>query len=164
MRPLWLAVLLLAAVACSQDAPSVTKLAEPEQVIDERLMICLNRAKNHHHIADVYVSDGNVDKAIAEVRKVLTVACPAGAPEAQDVQLDARARLAKLLLGRGGADDALQVVDEGIAAATRDSFFLANLYTVRGEVMEALGRKHEAIEAYERSNEINLALQRELYP
>jgi len=170
-------VLLLAVVACSQDAPpSVTKVAEPADVIDQDLMVALAQAKNFHHKAKVYMSDGKADDAIASVRQILSLHFPANAPEADDVRLDARALLAKLLLEKGKADEAMQVVDEGLAASPRPSFFLANLYTVKGELLEARAadadaasdkpkateQRHAAIEAYDRSIKINEAIQKKL--
>jgi hypothetical protein len=167
----------LAAGACRWDDDDArtggTRIPEPEDVIDEALMLSLAQAKNFHLKADVHLQDGNVDAAIAEVARVLTVPFPPDAPERQDVLLDARARLAKLLLGKGDAAAALRAVDDGIAAATRESFFLANALTVRAEVLtyqatrvsdEATARelRRHAIEALDRANAINLRLQREL--
>ncbi len=159
----------------SDDGPkqSVTQLPEPGDVIDEPLMLAMSRAKNFHHIANVYLQDGNVDAAVAELRKILTIEFPAGAREAQDVLLDARARLGKLLLGQAKQEDALRVIDEGIASATRESYFLANLYTVRGEILETAApnqptdeakqqMRRDAILAFEKSNEMQLKIQRAL--
>lgn len=171
-----------AVVGCSHDddgrpARSVTKLTTPEdrdrdQAIDEPLMIALSQAKNFHHKARVYMSDGKLDDATAAVRAILSIRFPAGAPEAEDVRLDARALLAKLLLGQGQVDPAMTVVDEGLATATRDSFFLANLFTVKGEVLQAqaaaldatdharaITLRQQAIVVLDRSIAINNALQ-----
>jgi tetratricopeptide (TPR) repeat protein len=184
----WLAALALgvviaagAATSCSSGdddgRKSVTRIPEPDDVpeskISESLMLALGQAKNFHHKANVYLQDGNVDAAIAAVREILSIEWPAGAPEAQDVMFDARARLGKLLLGAGQYEEALRVVDEGIASATRDSYFLANLYTVRGEILEAAApnetdpeaakkMRHDAIEALDRSTAMQLAIQRQL--
>lgn len=166
---------------CTGDPPepqsrgSATRLAEPADVLDEPLMVALAQAKNFHHKADVHLQDGDPARAIASLRAILTIPFPAGAAEAQDVLLDARARLAKLLLGAGDAREALRVIDEGIAAAARPSFFLANLHTVRGEVLEAQARalassddaaatalRRQAIDAYDQSIRINEAIQRRL--
>jgi hypothetical protein len=162
----------------------VTRITAPEerdrdQPIDEALMIALSQAKNFHHKARVYMTDGKLDEATAAVRAILSIRFPAGAPEAEDVRLDARALLAKLLLGQGLVEQAMTVVDEGLAASTRESFFLANLYTVRGEVLqveaEALDKtgapadhtkavtlRQQAIVALDRSIQINTALQKAL--
>ncbi len=175
-----------AALGCTRtDEPraggSVTKITPPEerdrdQAIDEPLMIALSQAKNFHHKARVYMSDGKLDDATAAVRAILSIRFPAGAPEAEDVRLDARALLAKLLLGQGQVDAAMTVVDEGLATASRESFFLANLYTVQGEVLQAqataldasgspadraraVALRRQAIEALDRSIAINTALQ-----
>lgn len=175
----------LAVTSCTADADKpasgqrVTQLPDPGDAIDERLMLSLSLAKNFHHIAKVYMTDGNLDEATAAVQQILSIDFPPGAPEGEDVRLDAHAMLAKLLVARGKLEDAMTVVDRGIASASRDSFFLANLHTVKGEVYEAQAAvalddgapdaeararelRHAAITAYTRSNEINEALQKRL--
>jgi hypothetical protein len=178
---LWLCMMMVLAtvvvVACSADReapPSATHTAEPADVIDQKLMVALSRAKNFHHMAKVYMSDGNSAQAIASVREILSLEFPPGAPEAEDVRNDARALLAKLLVGQGQLDDAMRIVQEGIAGSTRESFFVANLYTVKGEIHEAraaqadgqlaVDEKHAAIEAFSKSNDIDLRIQRSLQP
>jgi outer membrane PBP1 activator LpoA protein len=145
----WLTSVIAIAVAlvlaaCSTESTSgtpgsVTQTAEPADVIDQELMIFLGQAKN-------------------------------------DVRLDARARLAKLLLARDNLEDAMRIVAEGLAPRQRESFFVANLYTVKGEIHEALAAHHveakepakadderrAAIAAYDRSIQINEALQKKL--
>jgi len=187
-RTAWLAIVALvlgAAVSCvscarNDDEPrgGATRLTDPTDAVSEDLMVALAQAKNYHHKAKVYTSDGNLGEAIAAVRQILAVPFPQGAPEAEDVRLDARALLAKLLVGQGKLDEATRVVEEGLAAATRDSFFLANLYTVKGEVLEAQAQvaddgsaegkaraddaKRRAIAAYDKSIAINEELQKQL--
>lgn len=156
------------------DKP-VVHTAEPTDVIDQDLMIALSKAKNFHHKARVYMSDGKIAEAIASLREILTLKFPAGAPEAEDVRNDARALLAKLLVSQNQIDEAMRVVQEGIAQSQRESFFVANLYTVKGEIHEAraaaldpndttqkakiVEEKHAAIDAYDKSNSINTVLQ-----
>lgn len=168
-------------MACSSEKsepPPTTRIAEPTDVIDQELMIALSKAKNFHHKARVYMSDGKLAEATASVREILSLKFPAGAPEAEDVRNDARALLAKLLVGQNQIEEAMRVVQEGIAQSQRESFFVANLYTVKGEIHEArvalidandpaqkqkiIDEKHAAIEAYEKSNTINSALQQKL--
>ena len=167
-------------LACGgdKDAPPTVKTADPTEVIGDELMLALSKAKNFHHKARVYMSDGKVDEAIASVREILSLKFPAGAPEAEDVRNDARALLAKLLVGQSKVEDAMTVVTEGIAQSQRESFFVANLYTVKGEIHEARAallddkdpaqkskvtdEKRAAIEAYDKSNQINTALQQRL--
>ena len=100
--------------------------------ISEELMLALAQAKNYHHKANVLVADGNPAQAIVTVRQILALRFPANAPEADDVRHDARALLAKLLASQGQLDNAMAVIAEGLASATRDSFFVANMYTVQG--------------------------------
>jgi len=176
------AVVALAAVVwagCSRERESspTTHVAEPTDAIDQRLMIALGQAKNFHHKAKVYMADGNLAAATASVRQVLSLPFPAGAPEADDVRNDARALLAKLLISQGQLDEAARTVAEGLAQSQRESFFVANLYTVQGEIHEARaaaldasdpgkaaasGERHAAIASYDRSIQINERLQKKL--
>lgn len=174
---LLLLVIVVTACSCNgHDEPlPTTHTAEPADAIDQNLMIALSKAKNFHHKAKVYMSDGDIADAIASVREILSLQFPPGAPEGEDVRNDARALLAKLLLGQGkpdAIDEAMTVVTEGIAQSQRKSFFVANLYTVKGEIHEARAaqlppdqakdEKHKAIEAYDTSNQIDTELQKQL--
>jgi hypothetical protein len=179
---LGLAVTSLTACSCTGDRtddrkPRVTT-PDPTDVIDQGLMIALSKAKNYHHKARVYMSDGKLAEAIASLREILSLKFPAGAPEAEDVRNDARALLAKLLVSQNQIDEAMRVVQEGIGQSQRESFFVANLYTVKGEIHEAraalldpsdptqkakiVDEKHAAIDAYDKSNSINTVLQDKL--
>ena len=160
------------------DKPSRARgSASTGPVISEALMLALAQAKNYHHKANVLVADGKPGAAIGVVREILALRFPANAPEADDVRHDARALLAKLLASQGQLDDAMSVIAEGLASATRDSFFVANLYTVQGELQQARAevlakdpaRKAEAdnarraaIVAFDRSIQINTVLQQQL--
>ncbi|MGE0549423.1 MAG: hypothetical protein AB7O24_31290 [Kofleriaceae bacterium] len=163
----------------SPSPSSVTSLPEPTEAIDQELMIALAQAKNFHHKAKVYMSDGNLAAATASVRQILSLRFPGGAPEAEDVRLDARALLAKLLVSQNQLDEAMRTVSEGLAGSQRESFFVANLYTVQGEIHEARAaqldaegeaskpratqERHAAIEAFDRSIQINEKLQKQLW-
>jgi hypothetical protein len=130
-------------ISCTSDGkdPSterVTRLPEPDDVLTPELLLPLRQAQNLHHIADVQLQNGKIGEATESIRRILSLRFPAGAPEGEDVILDARARLARLLITQGKLAEALQVVDEGIKGATRDSFFLSNVQTARAEVLEAL--------------------------
>lgn len=151
--------------------------AEASELIGQDLLVALAQAKNFHHKAKVYMTDGNLPAAIATVRQILSLAFPRGAPEAEDVRNDARALLAKLLVSQGQLDEAARTIDEGLAQSQRESFFVANLYTVQGEIHEARAavldasetgkaaasdERHAAIESYDRSIRINERLQKKL--
>jgi tetratricopeptide (TPR) repeat protein len=182
-----LGVVLLAAIAalatgaCSQDrevTASSTRVPDPTDVIDQELMIALGQAKNYHHKAKIYMTDGNLVAATTQVRQILSLRFPTGAAEADDVRNDARALLAKLLVSQGQIDEATRTIDEGLAPSQRDSFFVANLYTVQGEIHEAraaaadsagesgkargMAERRAAIASYDRSIQINERLQKKL--
>jgi len=130
------------AVGCGSRADEegrgrVTELPQPGPELSKELMLGLSLAKNYHHKADVYLMEARVEQAVAAVRQILTIQFPPGSAEGEDIVHDARARLAKLLVTQGQLDEALVVVDKGIAGTTRESFFVANLHTTRGEVLEA---------------------------
>ncbi|HUJ63659.1 MAG TPA: hypothetical protein VLX92_34405, partial [Kofleriaceae bacterium] len=80
------------------------------------------------------------------------------------------------LVSQNQLDEAMTVVKEGIADSQRESFFVANLYTVMGEIHEAraaqlgsaadpaskaavVDEHHAAIEAFDKSNSIDISLQ-----
>jgi tetratricopeptide (TPR) repeat protein len=190
-----LAAFALALAACSGERDTgagrrgeaasrpVTRITDPGEapgsgLIEQDLLVALAQAKNFHHKAKVYLTDGNLTAATASVRQILSLSFPRGAPEADDVRNDARALLAKLLVSQGQLDEAARTVDEGFAQSPRESFFVANLYTVQGEIHEAravaLGaadepskaaatdERHKAIASYDRSIQINERLQKKL--
>ena len=159
-------------------ATNVTQVKDGREVISDDLMVALDQAKNFHRKTKVYMSDGNLAAATSTVRQILSLPFPKGAPEAEDVRLDARALLAKLLVMQGQLDEATRTIDEGLAAVQRESFFVANLYTVRGEILEAKAAnvdaenagdktksadvRRAAIDAYDKSIQINEKLQKQL--
>jgi tetratricopeptide (TPR) repeat protein len=158
-----------------QAGRSVTRLPQPGPELGKQLMVALALAQNYHHKADVYLKQARVDQAAMALRQILTIQFPPDAPEGVDVVQDARARLARVLVTLGKLDEALAVVDEGIAGARRDSFFLANLYTARGEVLEARAvvveekdeaaanaARRQAIEAFDRAIEMDKAVMEQL--
>lgn len=165
---------LISVGACSRrEPPEATHTAEPTEAIGPALMVALGQAKNFHHKAKVYMTDGNLGAATASVRQILSLTFPKGAPEADDVRNDARALLAKLLVSQGQLDEAARTVDEGLAQSERESFFVANLYTVQGEIHEARAtaladkaaatdERHHAIESFDKSIRINERLQKKL--
>jgi tetratricopeptide (TPR) repeat protein len=177
-----LATALAACVACSGERdptpPPATRVADPTDVIDQELMIALAQAKNFHHKAKVYMTDGNLPAATASVRQILSLHFPKAAPEADDVRNDARALLAKLLMSQGQLDEAMRTIEEGLAPSQRESFFVANLYTVQGEIHEAraaaldaagdaskaagIAERRAAITSYDLSIQINERLQKKL--
>ena len=142
----WMILAGILAAGCAQSdgdrdgedkkAGRITEITQPGDALSEELMIALSMAKNLHHKADVYLAQMQSDEAVKALKEILAIRFPEGAPEAEDVTLDARARLAKLLASQGKLDEALTLADKGIEAAKRRSFFLANLHAVRGEILE----------------------------
>lgn len=140
------------------------------------MLLSLNEARALQRRADLHLQLGDMTAAIADVKEVLLVRFPSGAREAEEVRLDARARLAQLYLRRGdeqGEQQALREVAEGLSEASGDSFFLAHLESVQAEVYEARARRQsdpaaqreaqqQAVAALTRAIEIDRRLQRSL--
>lgn len=162
------AVLLVVALAACEGRPA------ERPPLSQPLLAALSQARAYHHIADLQLADGAPDAAAVALERILDLPFPAGAPEGEDAILDARARLGKLHLAAGRLDEAQRVIDDGLGGARRESFFLANLWSVRGELHEARARalaadpaaardeRRAAIAAYERSIQINERVQRAL--
>jgi tetratricopeptide (TPR) repeat protein len=139
------------------------------RVVDEQLLAALGLAQSYQHEADELEAAGDRAQALARVRQVLEIPFPEGAPESEDVRLDAWGRAAELQLADGDHDGAEETVRRGLAEATRTSYFKARLHAVRGrilraraELLRAAGRDEEgrqvgreAIEAFEQSIAIN---------
>jgi len=150
-----LLVLIACLAACRGD-----RTPSRGELVSEELLVPLALAKACHHKSKLLAAQGDLAAATAALRPVLALRFPASAPEGEDVRLDARARLAELLLAQHASAEALRMVTEGLAEATRESFFVANLYTVEGEVLEARGERRAANAAYDQSNAVIERLQR----
>lgn len=148
---------------------------ERGRLVDEQLVLTLEEARAWQHRADTHLADGDVNAAIDDVRHVLEIRFPQGAPEGEEARLDAWARLGKLHLATGDENAALEAIDRGAREATFDSFYRAHLETVRGEILEARGKRlapsdptgaraarRGALDAYARSIEINKRVQARL--
>ena len=140
--------------------------------LDKALMLNLASARAYHHQADVYLADGNTDKAIDAVQKITDLPFPAEAPEAQEALDDAYARLGKLELGAGKVTDALAVVQKRLAEPAAESFFRSNLISVTGELLherakqldasdvgQAKALRKQAIDTFQRAIDMNMRLQ-----
>ena len=139
--------------------------------LDRKLMLTLATARAYHHQADVYVADGNNEAALDVVRKITQMTWP-DAPEAQEALDDAFARLAKLELAAGRAEEALAIAKRRLEAPVAESFFRSNLISVQGELLKARAEqldatdrgaasalRREAIATFQRAIEMNERLQ-----
>lgn len=168
--------LLLSVVACSGRDDNCACRCDDQRQLSTALLSRLAAARAYHHQADILLARNDLAGAIAKVEAVLKLDLDARWPEAEEVRLDATARLAQLLAREGAHDRALTVIDKALAQKPRPSFYAANLHSVRGELLEAqvkrldqAGKKDEAkavarqaMTALETSIRINKALQRQL--
>lgn len=150
--------------------------AKPANDTQELALLTLSEARALQRRADLLLSDGDVQGAIASVTEVLGLPFPEGMAEADEVKLDARGRLARLHLSQGtaqGVEQALTVIAAGRAASKQDSFFLSQLELLQGEALEAKAShasdeatrreaKQEAVSAYDRAIAIDKRLIRVL--
>jgi hypothetical protein len=163
-----LAAALACVAACHGDDPSKS---------DEAMLLQLSEARALQRAADLKLIDGDVEGAMATVREVLAIRFPAGAPETEDVLLDAHARLARLALSRGGPEAEEQALAELEAArrtATHDSFFRAHIENIAADVYAARAKRltdpaaqkearRQEAQALTRVIEIDRRLQRALF-
>jgi hypothetical protein len=105
------------------------------------LMSRLAAARAYHHQADILLRDGQLEPAITKITAILALDLSSRWPESEEVRVDATARLAKLLLRAGRLKRARAVVDAELSKKPRESFYLANLHSVRGELLEAQVKK-----------------------
>lgn len=158
------------------DKCAPCRCGSSEHTLSEPLMSRLATARAYHHQADLHLRRGELDRAVAAVEKILELDLDRRWPEAEEARLDAVARLAKLLEKKKELARALQLVDSELKKKARPSFYLANLHSVRGELLEARVAKleaadekkrarelaREAIAAFEQSIRINKQLQQRL--
>ncbi len=144
---------------------------------DEAMLLMLSEARALQRYADLKLVDGDVEGAMASVREVLAIHFPPSAPETEDVLLDAHARLARLLLARGGQEAEERALAELEAArrlATRDSFFRSHIENIAADVYAARAKRltepeaqkearRQEAQALERVIEIDRRLQRALF-
>ena len=168
--------LLLLPGGCAQRRETECCPCPEGKPLDQELLLLLSSTRALHHQADLYLQQGEVDRAIEAVRGILALKLDPKWPEAEEARLDAVARLAKLLLGKGDEREALAIADRELGGTRRESFYLSNLHSVRGEILDARtkrldreGKKEEAresareaIAAFERSIAINKRLQQQL--
>jgi tetratricopeptide (TPR) repeat protein len=149
----------------------------PKGGLSTALLSRLATARALHHQADLLLARDDVDGAIAKVRGILALDLDGRWPEAEEVRLDATARLAKLLADKKkDLAGALKLVEGELERKPRPSFYAANLHSTRGDLLEAkvkqldaAGKKveakalaREAMAAFERSIRINKQLQKQL--
>src|SRR5262245_32858801 len=170
------AIVLISATLAGAGCNCGERRGPENPPLTEELLVALAQAKAYHHQADVHLSEGDTEAATHRVEKILLIHFPIGAPEGEEAKLDARARLAKLYLGSGKPEEARRVVNEGLSETKRDSFFLANLHTVSGELYEAQAKRLEgsdpaaaresrraALAEYDNSIQINERIQKRYY-
>jgi tetratricopeptide (TPR) repeat protein len=142
----------------------------------EVVLLALSEAHAWQRRADLHLIDGDVAAAIIDLKELLTISFPPDAIEAEDVRLDACARLAKLHLSLGGEEGearALAQIAAGRKLATHDSFFRAHLEMAAADIYEARAsrltdpeaqkaERRQALQALEQAIEIDRRLQRAL--
>jgi tetratricopeptide (TPR) repeat protein len=145
--------------------------------VDRALMACLGAIRAYHRQADLQMARSRPGQAREAVAQILSMKCIRRAnPEIQEAVLDAYGRLARLHMQQGKLDEAARWLAKGMQRKGPPSFFRANLYMVRGDLLDAragaldkAGRKTEAdklrrqaIDAFERSSKMNRRLLQDL--
>jgi hypothetical protein len=117
---------------CGSDAPR-REVGPPSQA----LLASIGTAQALQHESDTYAERGDVDQAMSSAHRVLDIPFPTGAPEREDVRLDAYGRMAELELDRDALTAAEAHVSAGLAEVTHESYFGARLHLLLGRIHEA---------------------------
>lgn len=160
--------------SCSQKEPAPpTAIADATAPVDPALLAFLSRSKAAHHIADQYEQDGELQKAIEPLQRLVDGPAPgpkgaAAAPEVREVLADTLARLADLESQLGRYEPAAANVVKGLELARETTYFRGHLFEVRGHVEERRAKqlrdqgdspgadaaKKRALEAFEQAMSI----------
>jgi tetratricopeptide (TPR) repeat protein len=130
-------------------------------VVDTAVVAYLSKARALHHEANLKEDAGDIEGAIAALRRLTEAAQPhegTRIPEVEEVLADAHARTAELALRQSRYDAAKAEVDKGLSHATDASYFRGHLLEVGGLIEEArsksladAGQTKEAEEARQRA-------------
>jgi tetratricopeptide (TPR) repeat protein len=154
-------VAMLAFAGCARRGAANERPSEncppSEQVVDQRLLAWLSKARTSHHLADMSEADGAIDRAIASLEQLTGAEAPR-APEVDEVLADTYARLAELRARQGDLERAERDVDQGLRHAPGTTYFHGHLLEVRGLVFEKLseslgkaGKRAQAEEARQKA-------------
>lgn len=166
---LWIALVAGCANVERSQPPAQLQVDESVPRIDEKLLSALGLAQSYQYQADELVELDKRPEAIEKVLLVLDIPFPPQAPEREDIRLDAFGRLAELSLDEGNEEGASSFLSKGLSESSRQSYFKARLYAVRGKILRAKAKRlrdegsvedsrqasRDAIEAFEKSIDIN---------
>ncbi len=116
----------------------------------------IGEARRAHAAADARLRERDLAGAEGVLRGLVSRPVPedVAAADGRAVLQDAYARLARLALAQGKAEQALRDADAGLALGEEPDVFAAALRTIRGRADEALGRDSEAARDYEKAQSI----------
>ncbi len=116
----------------------------------------IDAARRAHVEADARLREGDPGAAEKALRRLVTQTVPpdVATSDRRAVLQDAYARLARLALAQGKAEQALRDADVGLSLGEELDVFASALRTVRGRACEALGRDSEAARDYEKAQSI----------
>ncbi len=135
-----IAVVVACLATCGSDAPAVY----------------VSAARAAHFAADEAIERGDEAGAREVLEQFFAQPPPASMAkdDARIVRQDACFRLARLSLA-SDANDALQWAERGLNQGEGNDVFTANLFVVRGQAKEALGREIDAAADYHEALKIN---------
>jgi len=147
----------LALGACSKRSDDC---GPSERVVDPLLLAFLSQARSAHHLADEHEAKNDLPAALRALEALTdSPKPPGGAPEAEEVLADTRARIADLMSRAGRYDPAEEQIDAGLDNARAPTYFRGHLFEVRGLVEE---RREKALRGTGRGQEADQARGRSL--
>ena len=120
----------------------------------------VNGVRDAHTRADAAEARSDWESARDALRPLVTDAVPTNvaAVHARAIQQDARYRLASVAMRASQPAEAEREANAGIALGVQDDVMSANLFVIRGEAREAMGRAADAAADYHRAVMINESL------
>jgi len=146
----WVALMCVLLFGCSGKSKT-------PQDSEEATLSKLSMIRSHHRRAAISLKLGHRERAIEEMDKIIKISFPRSFRAGKEAIWDAWARKAMMQMEGKQVRQALTTIDTVIASLTPAdiSFYTAHLYHVRGRILEEIGQPQEALNAYQRSIEIN---------
>lgn len=139
-------------MGCGKSVPSSRE--------EERMLALLSIAKSHHRLASLALQTQRSAQAIREMDEILKLQFPQNFRPGEEMLLDAWARKAEIQLKLQQIPQALHTIETAIARPSwlKHSYYLAHLHQVKGQILEAMKRPHDAVKAYQQSIQMNQAV------
>ena len=151
-----LMMLFLFLLACD-GSHSTSKKHLSVQYTEEAMLAKLAIIRSYHRRAIIDLKLGKRKQALKQLNEIIKIKFPLHFRAGQEAIIDAWSRKTMLLLKWKRYKEALNTINEAISSIQLKvpSFYVANLYHVKGRVLEGLKQPRQALRSYQHSIELN---------